>query len=409
LLNDVAMPLLAGTTVEHVGQPVAMVLAHDASTAQAAADLVMVSLQALQAWGDADPNSPVVARFEHHFGGDSRVGVAQVGVDLKVPRLLAMAMEPRACVAQWQASEQRLKVWLGSQAPSRAQSDMARALGLHLQQVHLVSPHVGGAFGSKASITPEDILVALAAHRLATTVQWKASRSEEFLSGQHGRGARLQGQLSVDAQGHFVSLQAQLNYSLGAWLPFSAVVPLRNAARILPGPYGVPQVNIVGQARRAHTAPVGIYRGAGRPEAALLMESLVDLAARRLDMDPVALRQRNLVPASVMPCLTPTGETFDSGDFPQLLALACERLGYTQERALQRAPRPRRMGGAGCGHVCRTLRARVGVCPCHLACQWGHHAGQRQPRPRPRTCHHIWTIGSNTLGCALGTCASGDG
>ena len=104
LLNDVAMPLLAGTTVEHVGQPVAMVLAHDASTAQAAADLVSVSLQALQAWGDADPNSPVVARFEHHFGGDSRVGVAQVGVELKVPRLLAMAMEPRACVAQWQAS-----------------------------------------------------------------------------------------------------------------------------------------------------------------------------------------------------------------------------------------------------------------------------------------------------------------
>ena len=339
LLNDVAMPLLAGTTVEHVGQPVAMVLAHDASTAQAAADLVSVSLQALQAWGDADPNSPVVARFEHHFGGDSRMGVAQVGVDLKVPRLLAMAMEPRACVAQWQASEQRLKVWLGSQAPSRAQSDMARALGLPLQQVHLISPHVGGAFGSKASITPEDILVALAAHRLATTVQWKASRSEEFLSGQHGRGARLQGQLSVDAQGHFVSLQAQLNYSLGAWLPFSAVVPLRNAARILPGPYFVPQVNIVGQARRAHTAPVGIYRGAGRPEAALLMESLIDLAARRLDMDPVALRQRNLVPASAMPCLTPTGETFDSGDFPQLLALACERFGYTQERALQRARR----------------------------------------------------------------------
>jgi carbon-monoxide dehydrogenase large subunit len=318
-----------------------MVLAHDAQTAQDAAALVQISCEPLPAWADNTPDAPLTHQVSHAHGqapGPATPAVV-AQLDLKVPRLLAMAMEPRACVAQWQGDSQRLTVWLGSQTPARAQADIARALGLALDQVHLISPDVGGAFGSKASLSPEDILVALAAHRLRTTVQWKATRSEEFLSGQHGRAARLQGQLAVDAQGHFVSLQAQLNYSLGAWLPYSALVPMRNAARILPGPYRVGRCDISGQSRRTHTAPVGIYRGAGRPEAALLMETLIDQAARLLGLDPVQLRMRNLVDASAMPYQTPTGETLDSGDFPQLLTLACERFGYDQERALQQQRR----------------------------------------------------------------------
>ena len=338
-LQDMPMPLLAGPWVEHVGQAVAMVLAQDAATAQEAALLVQVSLEALPAWGADDPGASVVHQVAHTHGQAQGQVAVVARADLTVPRLLAMAMEPRACVAQWHAQEERLQIWLGSQSPARAQADIARALGLALPQVHLISPHVGGAFGSKASISPEDILVALAAHRLRTTVQWKASRSEEFLSGQHGRAARLQGQLAVDAQGHFLSLQAQLHYTLGAWLPYSALVPMRNAARILPGPYRVDRCDITGQSRRSHTAPVGIYRGAGRPEAALLMETLIDQAARLGGLDPVQLRLRNLIDASAMPYRTPTGETLDSGDFPQLLRLACERFGYDQERERQRQRR----------------------------------------------------------------------
>ncbi|CAN1545443.1 CoxL Aerobic-type carbon monoxide dehydrogenase, large subunit CoxL/CutL homologs [Burkholderiaceae bacterium] len=338
-LQDMPMPLLAGPWVEHVGQAVAMVLAQDAATAQEAALLVQVSLEALPTGVDDDPGASVVHQVAHTHGKAQGQVAVVARADLTVPRLLAMAMEPRACVAQWQGDSQRLKVWLGSQTPARAQADIARALGLALPQVHLISPHVGGAFGSKASISPEDILVALAAHRLRTTVQWKASRSEEFLSGQHGRAARLQGQLAVDAQGHFLSLQAQLHYTLGAWLPYSALVPMRNAARILPGPYRVDRCDITGQSRRSHTAPVGIYRGAGRPEAALLMETLIDQAARLGGLDPVQMRLRNLIDASAMPYRTPTGETLDSGDFPQLLRLACERFGYDQERERQRQRR----------------------------------------------------------------------
>ena len=338
-LQDMPMPLLAGPLVEHVGQAVAMVLAQDAATAQEAALLVQVSLEALPAGATDDPGASVVHQVAHTHGQAQGQVAVVARADLTVPRLLAMAMEPRACVAQWHAQEERLQIWLGSQSPARAQADIARALGLALPQVHLISPHVGGAFGSKASISPEDILVVLAAHRLRTTVQWKASRSEEFLSGQHGRAARLQGQLAVDAQGHFLSLQAQLHYTLGAWLPYSALVPMRNAARILPGPYRVDRCDITGQSRRSHTAPVGIYRGAGRPEAALLMETLIDQAARLGGLDPVQMRLHNLIDASAMPYRTPTGETLDSGDFPQLLRLACERFGYDQERERQRQRR----------------------------------------------------------------------
>ena len=338
-LVAVPMPLLAGPFVEHVGQAVAMVLAHDAATAQDAALQVRVLLKALPAWDDDHPDAPLVHQVAHASGSVGGASAALARVDLAVPRLLAMAMEPRACVAQWQGDNQRLKVWLGSQTPARAQADIARALGLALDQVHLISPDVGGAFGSKASITPEDLMVALAAHRLRTTVQWKASRSEEFLSGQHGRAARLQGQLALDAQGQLLSLRSQLNYTLGAWLPYSALVPMRNAARILPGPYQVQHCDITGQSHRSHTAPVGIYRGAGRPEAALLMETLIDQAARQLGLDPVQVRLRNLIHASAMPYRTPTGETLDSGDFVQLLTLACERFGYDHERALQRQRR----------------------------------------------------------------------
>ena len=338
-LQVMPMPLLAGPRVDHVGQAVAMVLAQDAATAQEAALLVQVSLEALPALGADDPDASVVHQVAHAHGQAQGQVAVVARADLRVPRLLAMAMEPRACVAQWHAQEERLQIWLGSQSPARAQADIARALGLALPQVHLISPHVGGAFGSKASISPEDILVALAAHRWRTTVQWKASRSEEFLSGQHGRAAHLQGQLAVDAQGRFLSLQAQLHFTLGAWLPYSALVPMRNAARILPGPYRVDRCDITGQSRRSHTAPVGIYRGAGRPEAALLMETLIDQAARLGGMDPVQLRLRNLIDASAMPYRTPTGETLDSGDFPQLLRLACERFGYDQERERQRQRR----------------------------------------------------------------------
>ena len=259
--------------------------------------------------------------------------------ELDVPRVLALSMEPRGMLAQWvhasDDSPESLTVWLGTQSPSRAQADMAAALGWPDARVRVISGHVGGAFGAKSSVCPEDLAIVLAARQLRASVRWQSTRSEEFTSGMHGRGARLQGRLSLSADGRFDALTADLRFTVGAWLPFSAVAPLRNAARILPGPYRVAKLDVQGSAGLSHSAPVTIYRGAGRPEAALLMETLVEQAARAAGMDPVALRRRNLVSASDMPYTTPTGEVFDSGDYLRALTQACELFDYEGQRQLQ--------------------------------------------------------------------------
>ncbi len=341
-----AQPLMASGTLHHLGQPVAIVTARSRIAAQRAADLVEVQAEPLEAIADFAEGAPASTQVRFAQAGAEAAPAHSVHATLQCPRVLAMSMEPRACQAQWDEATQSLTVWLGTQTPSRAQADIAAAMGVGAGQVRVISPDVGGAFGAKASVSPEDILVALAARHLKAPVRWTASRSEEFIAGMHGRGSQLEGTLALDAKGRFLHLQATLRFTLGAWLPYSAVVPLRNAARILPGPYAVPGIDIAGQAARSNAAPVTIYRGAGRPEAALLMETLVDKAARAAGIDPVDLRRRNLISAAQMPLTTPTAEVLDSGDYPALLDTACARFGYDEERAAQAR---RRAAGARVG------------------------------------------------------------
>ncbi|MFN9473877.1 xanthine dehydrogenase family protein molybdopterin-binding subunit [Acidovorax sp.] len=329
-------PLARGEVV-YVGQPVALVLAHTLGAAQQAALRVQLDIEPLDAVLDFDGTLPV-SEVAHHAGPDAAPAAAcEASATLELPRVLALSMEPRGMLAQWHgdAGEPRLTVHLGTQSPSRAQADIATALGWSDARVRVVTGNVGGAFGAKSSLCPEDLAIALAARRMQATVRWISSRSDVFTSGMPGRGARLAGRLSLTAEGRFAALQAELQFTLGAWLPFSAVVPLRNTARILPGPYRVARLDVRGRAGLAHTAPVTIYRGAGRPEAALLMETLVEQAARAAGIDPVELRRRNLVQAADMPYTTPTGEVFDSGDYRRALELACERFGYAEQRVLQ--------------------------------------------------------------------------
>lgn len=329
-------PLLAQDHVDSLGQPIALVLATSVRAGQSAADLVLVDYAAQTAQPDLAPDAHVVCRIAHRSGSAAPAQAAhRVQVSHRQPRVIAMSLEPRAAMARWDADAGTLTAWLGTQAPSRARADIARVLDLPPAQVRVVAPDVGGAFGAKASVSPEELVVAWAARRLRATVKWTSSRSEEFLSAPHGRGALLQGELALDSEGRFLHLQANLDFPVGAWLPFSAVVPARNAARILPGPYRVGGVDIVARAGMSNAAAVNIYRGAGRPEAALLMERLVEMAARKAGIDPVELRLRNLVPAGAMPYATPTGERFDAGDYAQALQRACARFGYAQERQEQ--------------------------------------------------------------------------
>ena len=338
LLHEVRFELLAQDTVSYVGQVVAVVVAKTALQAKQAAAQVQLSLQPQTVACDFDAQNPITTQTQHHHGAlPARAPCASVR--LHVPRLTAMPMEPRACSAAWDADAQRITLWLATQTPSRTQADAAHVLGLDVADVHLICPDVGGAFGARASVSPEDLLVALTAQHLRATVRWTASRSEDFLGGMQGRGAQLEGQLWLDAQGRLQGLAAQLHFTLGAWLPYSGVVPLRNAARILPGPYDLQHLKIDGVATRANTAPVNIYRGAGRPEAALLMETLIDMAARQRGLDPVDVRFKNLIPKEAMPFATANGEVLDSGDYAQALTRACEHFGYEHERAEQQQRR----------------------------------------------------------------------
>jgi carbon-monoxide dehydrogenase large subunit len=327
-------PLLARNRVDFLGQPIALVVARSLYAAQHAAELVAVDYDAESALHDGAAGAQTVSRVHHQAGDRAQLqAVHKVQLVHQQARVISMSLEPRAMLAQWCPQTALLTAWLGTQTPSRARADIARCLGLPLTQVHVIAPDVGGAFGAKASVAAEELVVAFAAHHLQACVKWTSSRSEEFTSATHGRGARLEGELWLDAQGRFVRLQADMNFPTGAWLGYSAVVPARNAARILPGPYLVSSIDIAAQAAMSNAAAVHIYRGAGRPEAALLMERLVEMAARQSGIDPVELRLRNLV--RDMPHATPTGESLDAGDYRAALERACARFDYAHERCEQ--------------------------------------------------------------------------
>ena len=342
-INPVLAPLepyefavLPRDAVHYVGQPVVAVVAKSLLQARQAAAQVVLKLQPQPPILDWQPDASPFARASFQKGScPTTPPTAQS--DLYLPRVAAAPLEPRHCAVKWNTANQSISVWIGSQTPSRAQADIAVALGLSTDRVHIMTPDVGGAFGSRASVSPEELALALLARHLESlgpsiTLRWRSTRSEDFVAGPHGRGSRLQGALWITPQGRVLGLRAQLHFTLGAWLPYSSVVPLRNATRILPGPYAIHQVDIQGVATRSHAAPVGIYRGAGRPEAAILMETLIEQSARRVGIDPMQCRKENLIRSDAMPYMTATGEQLDSGDYAALLDRACERFNYSAER-----------------------------------------------------------------------------
>jgi carbon-monoxide dehydrogenase large subunit len=332
LVADIRPPpftVLAENTIGAVGQPIAAVVARTALAARDALEQIEVTVDALAPLVGGPENCAIADRWtsgkvEQAFADAAHV----VTISIEHPRLAPMPLEPRAALAEWNDAEGALTVWLSTQTPHRARSDLASILDLPESKIRVIAPDVGGAFGGKASIYPEDVMVAWAARALRRPVKWCATRSEDFQAATHGRGARTSGELAVSANGRALALRARLEFPLGHWLPYSAAAPGRNASRILPGPYRIDGVDIHLTGTLTSTAAVGIYRGAGRPEACMLMERLMDRAAAATGIDPVAIRLRNLIGPDSFPYTTATGETFDSGDFPALVDKACDLAGY---------------------------------------------------------------------------------
>ncbi|MDH6229788.1 carbon-monoxide dehydrogenase large subunit [Mesorhizobium soli] len=337
LLADIAptpLRMLAGDVVSAAGQPIAAVVATSLAAARDAAELVYVDIEPLPLLV-GDERKQVLSHglqsgeIEDAFAAAAHV----VSVEVEHSLLAPMALEPRAALASFEGDF--LTAWFSTQTPNRARDDLARILGLPLAQIRVVAPDVGGAFGGKASIYPEDVMVAWASKELGRPVKWCSTRGDELLAASHGRGGTTYGEMALSADGKVLGLRARLSFRQGHWMPFSAVVPARNAGRILPGPYRVGAVDIGIKGFLSHGAAVGIYRGAGRPEATMLMERLMDEAARKLAIDPMEIRRLNLIPADAFPYKTPNGEVLDSGNYGLLIEKAIACSDYAELRARQ--------------------------------------------------------------------------
>jgi aerobic carbon-monoxide dehydrogenase large subunit len=355
-------PLLAHGRVSAQGTPVAAVVADSAAAAGDAAALVAVHYEAVpgvalattalsagapEIWPDAPGNRSLGQTWragdpEQAFAGAARVVELTVEQNL----LAGVPLEPRCALAVWDALNDALTLWTSTQAPFRVRTEIARMLGLDEARVRVVAPDVGGGFGVKGGPYREEPLVAWLARRLRRPVKWVATREEDMLTTQHSRGARSTGRLAIDADGRIRGLAARIAAPLGAYLSFSASTNPRNHARCLPGAYTIRDVDIQVTGAFTTTPPVGAYRGAGRPEAAFLIERLVDEAARALGLDPAEFRRRNAIPREAFPYTTATGQVYDSGDYLAVLDRALEAAGYL---TLRRSHVERRRRGELCG------------------------------------------------------------
>jgi carbon-monoxide dehydrogenase large subunit len=330
---------LATDVVRFVGQPVAAVVADSRAAAEAAAALVIVDYEPLpavatieaaladgapQLWPEAPGNVAAVSKFGDAATCDAAFArAAQVTkVSVLNQRLAPVTIEPRGARASVDAAG-RLTLQATSQNPSGMHNSLAGRLDLPLEQVRVTVGDVGGGFGMKTLLNPEEVVCAYAARKLGRPVRWCATRLEEFQAASHGRDQAAEAELALGADGRILGLRVRITGNIGAFghAP-GAIINLMVGPKVITGVYHVPALDLSARAVITNTNVVGAYRGAGRPEAIFLIERLMDQAAAQMKLDPAELRKRNLVAPSSMPYRTPMGETIDSGNFPHMLSRA---------------------------------------------------------------------------------------
>jgi carbon-monoxide dehydrogenase large subunit len=326
-LADAGHPVLARGEVLYVGQPVAIVVAETRALAEDCAELVEVDYEPLDPVLDARGAPETLLRFERSAGDvDGAFAAADhvIRTSFHIPRLVAVPIETRGAVAEYDPGSDLLTVHLSAQDPHRPRAGLSHTLQRPDDKLRVIVPDVGGAFGSKGVVAPEWAATALAAMRLGRPVKWAEDRLENFLAAYQGRGLDADVELAVAADGRFLAVRAALFADLGGYLFPTTPVPAHTTALLMCGCYRIPAAAVSILGARTNKVPTGPYRGAGRPEAALLLEATVDAAARELGLDPVELRRRNLIAADELPYTTPLGWTYDSGDYERCLDTALE-------------------------------------------------------------------------------------
>jgi aerobic carbon-monoxide dehydrogenase large subunit len=353
---------LAHEVVHAVGTPVALVVAETRAAARAAADAVVVEVDERPAVVDAlaalEPGAPVVwdeapdnVCAEACYGDASAAAAAfdaaphRVRLRIVNQRLAPSPMEPRSVLA-WMA-DGRLQMRLSSQMPTAVRGGLAASLGMKPEDIHVVVGDVGGGFGMKTGIYPEDVALGFAARALNRPVKWQAERLEDFLAAVHGRDLVSDAELAFDGDGRVRALRVRSWANVGAAATTTGVViPLLLGPWVVTGVYDIPLIDLRITAVLTHTNAVGAYRGAGRPEAVFLMERLMNAAARRLGLDPAEVRRRNMVRPEQMPYTNAMAQVYDVGAFEKILdqGLALAEWGGFEDRQAASKARGRLRG-----------------------------------------------------------------
>jgi len=348
------MPI-ATDKARYAGDAVAAVVADSRDAAKRAADLIAVDYEPLPVVVDAskalEPGAPIVHEelgsnlmFTYPVKGgdiDKAFKDAEVKVSQRIvnQRLIPNAMEPRAVTAKFEAGE--LTLWSTTQIPHFVQLIVALNLGLGQNKVRVIAPEVGGGFGSKLQVYAEELLVGHLAKTLRRPVKWTEERREGYLATIHGRDHVSDVELAAKKDGTILGLRVRTVANVGAYLQaFAPGIPTILHVFIVPGPYRIPAFDYEMRGAYTNTTPVDAYRGAGRPEAALLTERIMDRLADEIGMDPAEVRRKNFIPADAFPFNTISGLTYDSGDYAPALdrALAmADYKGFEKRRAEAKA------------------------------------------------------------------------
>jgi aerobic carbon-monoxide dehydrogenase large subunit len=382
-------PALAVGKACHVGDPGAVVVADTLAQAKDAAEKINVDYEILPAVvdptkaagkgapliHDAAPNNTI---YNWHIGDHDATAAAFKGakhvtkLEFVNNRLVPNAMEPRAALAEYDAGTQNLTLWNATQNPHVARLVISAFVGIAPEnKLRVIAPDVGGGFGSKIFIYPEEVVCLWAARQFNRPVKWTAERSESFISDAHGRDHVTTAELALDADHKITGLKVKTVANLGAYMStFSSAVPTFLYATLLSGQYAIPHIYAEVDAVYTNTVPVDAYRGAGRPEATYVVERLVEAAARELDLDPADLRKKNFV--KTFPYQTAVASLYDAGDYNASLQKALQIHDY---KGFGKRKRDSEKNGKIRGIGFATYIEACGVAPSSLVGQLGAGVG----------------------------------
>jgi len=351
-------PPLAIDRVRYVGERVAVVIAASEALARDAAELVSVDYEVLPVVVDAEAAVRADALLLHDGAANNtsftvRMGNADAAdaafarayhvtrLSLYNNRVTAVTMEPRGCISDYDPGTRRYTLYSSTQNVHGVRQILAHQI-LHVPEsrIRVVARDVGGGFGMKGNVYPEEAIIVWAARRVGRPVKWIPSRSEALLGDAQGRDQNVSAELALDADGKFLALRWTGSHNVGAYIEGAGAIPILFSLKLASTVYDIPAVAVTSSLVFTNTAPTVPYRGAGRPEAVYIMERLVDQAAREMRIDTAELRKRNLIRPDAYPYETRTGWVYDTGNYAAAMA-KCQALanweGYGERRAQSEA------------------------------------------------------------------------